>query len=89
MDGSLNPCPIGVKQLRWQCRRGMLELDYLLEGFLEQYYEGLSAAQQQRFIELLRYTDPELQRWLILGDEPANLGLVPMIQLIRATVGLA
>ncbi|MCW9022639.1 MAG: succinate dehydrogenase assembly factor 2, partial [Sedimenticola sp.] len=32
--------PLG--QLRWQCRRGMLELDYILVGFLDQHFTDLA-----------------------------------------------
>ena len=32
------------RQLRWQCRRGMRELDTLLSGYLEQRYADSSDA---------------------------------------------
>lgn len=52
-------------RLRWQCRRGMLELDYLLLGFLEQTYAGLSEAEQSNFIEFLKEADPDLYAWIV------------------------
>lgn len=36
-----------LSRLRWQCRRGMLELDELLEGFLNKTYVNMSAEQKQ------------------------------------------
>ena len=59
-----------VNQLRWQCRRGMLELDYLLEGFLDNSYPDQSKAQQEIFRQFLNTSDPQLQAWLILNEEP-------------------
>jgi len=64
-----------IKQLRWQCRRGMLELDILLSRFLEKRYEALSESEQGQFVDLLSCTDPELYAWLVsrTAEPPANL----------------
>ena len=59
-----------INQLRWQCRRGMLELDYLLEGFLDNSYPTLTSAQQDIFQQFLNTSDPQLQAWLILNEDP-------------------
>ncbi|WPL13236.1 MULTISPECIES: FAD assembly factor SdhE [Thiorhodovibrio] len=72
-----------MHRLRWQCRRGMLELDLLLSGFLEQGYAQLSQAQQADFVRLLEFQDQVLQHWLIgrgLPDDPAMRTLVERIQ---------
>jgi len=55
-------------RLRWQCRRGMLELDLLLLEFLENQYATLDADSQQAFVALLEYPDQVLQHWLIAPD---------------------
>jgi antitoxin CptB len=52
-------------RLRWRCRRGMLELDLVLAGFLAQGYLLLNDAQKQQFDRLLDETDPNLYDWLI------------------------
>ncbi|WP_456404609.1 FAD assembly factor SdhE [Thiolapillus sp.] len=57
------------ERLQWQCRRGMLELDCLLERFLLQHYENQPASVQAAFRQLLRETDPRLFRWLIAAPE--------------------
>lgn len=62
--------PEKIARLRWQCRRGMLELDLLLLPFVENQYSNLTLDEQQTFEELLTYTDQELYHWLI-GHEPA------------------
>lgn len=52
--------------LRWQCRRGMLELDILLNTFLDNQYENLSPHDKQQFKTLLDYPDQTLVD-LLLG----------------------
>lgn len=49
-----------MSQLRWRCRRGMLELDLLLQGFLENGYAALDEEGRQAFQQLLNMTDQEL-----------------------------
>lgn len=56
-------------RLRWQCRRGTLELDLALSQFLEGGYRELSAPQQAAFGRLLRESDETLQAW-IFGLQP-------------------
>ena len=40
-------------RLKWQCRRGMRELDLLLEEFLEHRYQSLSQPDRDAFARLL------------------------------------
>lgn len=47
-------------ELRWQCRRGMLELDLLLNGFLDEKYNQLSINEKDQFKNLLDYPDQTL-----------------------------
>lgn len=54
-----------LPRLRWQCRRGMLELDLILESFLNKNYVNLSACEQGLFEQLLDYSDQELSDCLI------------------------
>ncbi len=48
------------RRLGWQCRRGMLELDLILESFLNKNYAKLSVCEQDLFEQLLAYSDQEL-----------------------------
>jgi len=65
MDGALNNNGVVDARLKWQCRRGMLELDLLLSGFLENGYTGLDKQQQQLFVDLLETPDTELLEFLM------------------------
>jgi antitoxin CptB len=67
----------------WRCRRGMLELDLLLQPFFLSCYATLSAEQQSVFAELLEESDQDLFLWLRGGDMPADPALQSMIVLIR------
>jgi antitoxin CptB len=74
-----------IDRLRWQCRRGMLELDLLLAAFLEQHYPELSPPLQRRFIELLSYPDPLIHAWCVGGEAPQDEAFEALIVAIRAT----
>lgn len=56
-------------ELRWQCRRGLLELDLLLEAFLDHGYDALDESGRARFTALLQHADPDLQAWLIHAQQ--------------------
>lgn len=59
-----------LDRIRWQCRRGMLELDLVLNRFLEHELPALDAGQVQVFKELLQEPDPRLLAW-VMGQEAA------------------
>ena len=72
-----------VERLRWQCRRGLLELDYLLEAFLEQVYPHLDEQGRQSFVTLLRCHDPDLQAWLLGQQMPSDAALAAIVAQVR------
>lgn len=70
-------------RLRWQCRRGMRELDVLLTRYLDAHYESSGEADKAVFRGLLELSDPELARYLLRGDAPDDQGLASIIERIR------
>ena len=72
-----------MSELRWQCRRGMLELDLLLNGFLETKYSQLDAVQREDFVTLLRYPDQTLYELLMDKMASSNPAIAKIVQLIR------
>ena len=72
-----------TQRLRWQCRRGMLELDYLLENYLDQQFENAQKEEREAFILLLDQHDLDLQQWLLLGASPVNLTLTFIVDKVR------
>jgi antitoxin CptB len=59
-------------RLRWRCRRGMRELDVLLERYLQQRYPSAPIAEQQAFEALLELPDPQLFAFLMRRETPAD-----------------
>ena len=74
-----------LMRLRWQCRRGMLELDLLLSRFLDTHYAGLSKPQIRAFEELLDYPDQELLDLIMARAEPADSGINTVLRLLRGS----
>lgn len=70
--------------LRWQCRRGMLEIDILLNGFIDNGYNEISDGLKDDFQKLLKTPDNELLEWLMLRKTPENGHFEEIIQHIRA-----
>ena len=49
-----------LDRVRWSCRRGLLELDLVLERFVKDHYERLSQREKDVFSELLKLPDNDL-----------------------------
>lgn len=69
-------------ELRWRCRRGMLELDVLLGRFLDRCYDRLSDAQLEALVETLRAEDDELWDWLRGQGRPKEQRIAEIVELI-------
>ena len=71
-----------LERVRWRCRRGMLELDIVLERFIGQHYTSLDEAQHAVFNALLDMPDAEL--WdMITGKAPPQEECRAVLELIR------
>lgn len=60
------------QRIRWQCRRGLLELDYILQHFLDDHFAQAAPEEQAQFIQLLQQQDDQLQAWLLEGIPPEH-----------------
>lgn len=58
-----------IAKIKWQCRRGMLELDLLFHRFINNTQLVLDNEQIDALLDLLEAEDPLLYAWLI-GNEP-------------------
>lgn len=56
--------------LRWRQRRGMKELDVLLERYYDRHYETADAGEQAAFARLLDHEDPEIWLWVVGSAAP-------------------
>lgn len=75
---------IEMARLQWRCRRGMLELDLLLQGFLKTVYPSLSRAEQACFVSLLELSDQKLSEYLLEQTPVSEKEFAHVIERIRA-----
>ncbi len=74
-------------RIRWMCRRGMLELDVLLERFLDRKgYAQLSLDEKQVFENLLKSPDPVLYSWFLGYEAPEDEQFQKLIKKIMLLV---
>jgi antitoxin CptB len=74
-----------MDRLRWNCRRGMLELDLVLTGFLDKQYPKLTESQVKVFKKLLDYPDTDLWDMIMARTEPADNTMKTVLKLIRVS----
>ncbi len=75
--------PEELNRLRWQCRRGLLELDLVLERFLEKHGEQLQGERLNSFRLLLAFSDNELLDLVSARTECSDPRFAEMVQLLR------
>ncbi len=71
-------------RIRWHCRRGLLELDLVLERFVARYLDALNPDQTEVFKELLAYEDNDLLDMVMGRAEPVNGNLSAVLEMMRA-----
>jgi antitoxin CptB len=69
-------------RVRWRCRRGMKELDVLLERYLATTWPAASTEEKRLFEQLLELPDPELASYLLGHAVPSHAPLAELTQLI-------
>jgi antitoxin CptB len=73
-----------TRQLLWRCRRGMKELDVLLERFVRERFDAASSEEKHAFAQLLALPDPELADYLMGHATPADPQLARLARIITA-----
>lgn len=72
----------GMRRLRWQCRRGLLELDVLFLQFLDARYANLDSDMREKFEALLKQPDHSILAWL-QGQEQSPKELQSIITILK------
>ena len=73
------------KQIHWRMRRGMRDLDVLMQRYFQQHYQGASAEAKACFVALLAQEDPDIWRWVMgYGEPPAEFAV--LIATLRESV---
>lgn len=71
-----------IRRLKWQSRRGMLELDVLFVPFMEEAFADLPEEDQTRFVKLLDEEDQDLFVWLMEREVPQDPDLQRIVRII-------
>jgi antitoxin CptB len=75
------------RRLLWRCRRGMKELDVLLERYTMDVTVAASDAERAVMARLLALPDPELADYLLGGAVPQDPELAGLVQRISRRAG--
>ncbi|MCP1661258.1 succinate dehydrogenase assembly factor 2 [Neisseria perflava] len=75
------------RKIRFQTRRGLLELDLVFGRFMEQEFEQLSNQELAEFAEILEFQDQELLALINGHVHTAKTHLLPMLEKIRQAGG--
>ena len=73
-----------LDRIRWHCRRGLLELDLILERFNQKYLDGLDAVQLEQFKELLALDDNHLLDLIMERIPVIDQRLAPVLGMLKA-----
>lgn len=76
-----------IRRLRWHCRRGIKEVEVLLEPFFEERYMGLSDADKLLFEKLLEQHDVDMFEWFTLRSKPEEADLAHIVAMVLSRVG--
>lgn len=68
-----------LSRMKWAARRGMLELDLVLEPFVAEQYLQLSQEEKEQFQALMHCEDQELFAWFLRREQPEQEDLQTIV----------
>ena len=74
---------LSKNQLRWACRRGMLELDLLLGDFFDHCFDELTYDEKLVFQHLLSESDQLLLGYFMGNETPKDSEILNVVKKIR------
>ena len=72
-----------LRKLRWRCRRGMRELDQLLERWLDREWRQSPTARREVFLRVLDSEDDRLWRWFLGHETSDDVEIAALVDHIR------
>ena len=75
------------RRYRWQCRRGLLEVDLVLNDYIDRIFDSETAERQQLFGRLLAEQDADLFEWFTGRSEAQDAELREYVSHILARLG--
>ena len=73
-----------LSRIKWRCRRGTKELDYLLLSYFENYYITATKENQESFKKILTEQDPTIIDYFA---NPKGISDTSVYQVIRIILG--
>ena len=72
-------------RLLWRCRRGIKEMDIVLQNFIKDSYDELNNENKSAFSKLLEEQDLDILNWVLGKDKPEDKTLIEIIKKIRSS----
>jgi antitoxin CptB len=73
---------VAWSRLQWRCRRGLLELDLVLQMFLREGYATLTSDEKQHLDRLLELPDDTLLAYIQGREKPTDSNFKKLIKKI-------
>lgn len=71
------------ERARWRCRRGLLELDIVLQRFMDQHYRQLDQHELEQFERLLSLPDNDLWDLITARQVTTDDNLQQIVELLQ------
>lgn len=75
------------RRLAWQCRRGLKEVDLVVNGWLDNFFEDAAEADQALFARLLEEQDADLFEWFTERSRPEDPVVADLIDRMLRDLG--
>lgn len=72
-----------INRLKWLCRRGTKEMDFLMEEFLENHYPSATQEIKDAFYKLLNYPDSQIMDLVFYGKTDTDLYINQIVEVLR------
>ena len=72
-------------RILWRCRRGIKEMDIVLQDFIKDSYDKLNNENKSAFSKLLEEQDLDILNWVLGKDKPEDKTLIEIIKKIRSS----
>ena len=68
------------KQYRWQCRRGLKEVEVVLNAYLDEFFDADPEPMRVLFERLLKEQDADMFEWFTRRSAPQDAELAEYVQ---------
>ena len=72
-------------RILWRCRRGIKEMDIVLQDFIKDSYDELNNENKSAFSKLLEEQDLDILNWVLGKEKPEDKTLIEIIKKIRSS----